>query len=314
VGSISVIFGGVRVFHVVRLILVYAYVSLVAGPLHRLCSASLFFCCVHAASVKVKAKKNLLTLWWRYIYIYEIIDIVSIRGCVAINCGFQIWWLGLLHAMVTITVELLLDNESLTGFLLVFGRSLVFYYSVWLTPANQLQMHKVTAGSEPSLSFLASDPAGTHGQMSSKNFVFFLSLFLPIVKGGDGLFPLYRLVFTYHTLFHLRLHSSPPPQGLSRKYTHCTHHSQNATQHLVLIYTGTSVSAGRINYVSFRDLMRNADRTHTWKIHLLLSAYPLPRQCVFIKTVAQQRSIPRCPQRSAAQQRAIFRLSGAMWQ
>jgi hypothetical protein len=40
-----------------------------------------------------------------------------------------------------------------------------------------------------------------------KTFVFFfLSLFLNIIKGGVGLFLLYRLMFTYHTLFHLRLH------------------------------------------------------------------------------------------------------------
>jgi hypothetical protein len=79
---------------------------------------------------------------------------------------------------------------------------------------------------------------------SVKTFAFlFPSLFLPLLKGGVGLF-LYRLVFTYHTLFHLSLHSFTSPQGLSRKCTHFTQHSQNTTQHLVLIYTEISVSAG----------------------------------------------------------------------
>jgi hypothetical protein len=79
-----------------------------------------------------------------------------------------------------------------------------------------------------------------------KTFVvfFLLSLFLPLVK--KGLVFLYRLVFTYHTLFRLRLHSFSSPQGLSRKFTHFTHHSQNKTQHLVLTYTGTSVRTLRL--------------------------------------------------------------------
>jgi hypothetical protein len=40
-------------------------------------------------------------------------------------------------------------------------------------------------------------------------------LFLPIVKGGVGSFLTYRLVFTYHTLFHLILHSFSPPPGIT---------------------------------------------------------------------------------------------------
>jgi hypothetical protein len=104
------------------------------------------------------------------------------------------------------------------------------------------QKQKLTSGNQPARSFLASSPAGTHGHISvqCQDLCVFLSLFLPIVKGGVGPFLLYRLVFTYHTLFHLRLHSS---QGLSRKYAQFTHHSENTTQHLVLIYTGTAVSA-----------------------------------------------------------------------
>jgi hypothetical protein len=44
-----------------------------------------------------------------------------------------------------------------------------------------------------------------------KTFVFFLPLLLPIVRAGVGLFLRYRLVFTYHTLFHLKLCSFFPP-------------------------------------------------------------------------------------------------------
>jgi hypothetical protein len=66
----------------------------------------------------------------------------------------------------------------------------------------------------PARSFLVSSPAGTHGHISVKCQdvrVFFLSLFLPTVKGGVGLFILYRLVFTYHTRLHLSLHSFSSP-------------------------------------------------------------------------------------------------------
>jgi hypothetical protein len=78
-----------------------------------------------------------------------------------------------------------------------------------------------------------------------KTFAFFLRC--SSFKLNEGLVILYRLVLIYHTLFHLRLNSfssSPPPQGLSRKYTHFTQHSQNTTQHLLLIYKGISVNAG----------------------------------------------------------------------
>jgi hypothetical protein len=82
------------------------------------------------------------------------------------------------------------------------------------------------------------------GPIMSRLLCFFLPLFLPIVKRKGCYFLLYRLVFTSHNLFHLSLHFFFL-QGLSRKYTHFTHHSQNTTEHLVLIYTGTSVIAGQ---------------------------------------------------------------------
>jgi hypothetical protein len=47
---------------------------------------------------------------------------------------------------------------------------------------------------------------------------FSLSLILLIDKGGVGLLNIYRLVFTYYNLLHLRLHSSFLSQGFSRIY------------------------------------------------------------------------------------------------
>jgi hypothetical protein len=52
----------------------------------------------------------------------------------------------------------------------------------------------------------------------SRSFFFFLPLILLIDKGGIGLF-IYRLVFTYYTLLHLRLHSFFFFQGVKVKVT-----------------------------------------------------------------------------------------------
>jgi hypothetical protein len=71
-----------------------------------------------------------------------------------------------------------------------------------------------------------------------KSFAIFSSLFLPVVKG--------KVVFLYIDWCSPTTPYStwgyiiclPPPQGLSRKYTHFRNHSQNTTQHLVLICKG----------------------------------------------------------------------------
>jgi hypothetical protein len=142
----------------------------------------------------------------------------------------------------------------------------------WIVPKKQ---QKLTAGNQPARSFLASNPAGTHAHRSvqCQDFCVFSLLFSPLVKGGGWSF-LYRLVFTYHTLFHLSLHSFTSPQGLSRKYTHFTHHSQNTTQHLVLIYTGTSVSAGLCSSLClnlFNLFNRQKRKSGTWTVGTPLS-------------------------------------------
>jgi hypothetical protein len=74
------------------------------------------------------------------------------------------------------------------------------------------QKQKLTAGNQPARSYLASGPAGTHGHIfvQCQDLCFFFSLILHIDKGGVGLFYIYRLVFTYYILLHLRLLFSPP--------------------------------------------------------------------------------------------------------
>jgi hypothetical protein len=74
----------------------------------------------------------------------------------------------------------------------------------------QKQKQKLTAGNQPACSILAPGPAGTLGlifvQCQDLCFVLFsLSLILLIEKGGVGLLYIYRMVFTYYTLRHLRL-------------------------------------------------------------------------------------------------------------
>jgi hypothetical protein len=100
---------------------------------------------------------------------------------------------------------------------LTWESAVLFSRSKWAVSRelSSMEKQKFTAGNQPARSFLASSPAGTHCHRSvqCQYFVFF-PLFLPIVKGGVGLFLLYRLVFTYHTLFHLRLHSFLPLRGL----------------------------------------------------------------------------------------------------
>jgi hypothetical protein len=78
------------------------------------------------------------------------------------------------------------------------------------------QKQKLAAGNQPARSLLASGPAGTHGHIfvqCQDLCFFFLSLILLIDKGRIGRFCIYRLVFTYYTLFHLRL-LFPPPRVL----------------------------------------------------------------------------------------------------
>jgi hypothetical protein len=75
---------------------------------------------------------------------------------------------------------------------------------------------KLTAGNQPARSNLASGPAGTHGQIfvQYQNLCFVFPFVDPLIdKGGVGLLYIYRMVFTYYTLLHLRL-LFPPLRGL----------------------------------------------------------------------------------------------------
>jgi hypothetical protein len=66
-------------------------------------------------------------------------------------------------------------------------------------------------------------------------------------------------------------------QGLRRKYTHFTHHSQNTTQHLVPIYTGISVSAGQYSSLCLnlfnRQKRQLSSRCLVMKVHILWLRY-----------------------------------------
>jgi hypothetical protein len=119
---------------------------------------------------------------------------------------------------------------------------------------------KFTAGNEPERSFLASSPFGTHGHRSVQCqglCVFSPSLFLPLVKGGVGLLFIYRLVFTYHTLFHLRLHSLSSPQGLSKNIhiSHTTHKIQPINSQLLLVspYVASGLTSQKTRSMSMNE-------------------------------------------------------------
>jgi hypothetical protein len=79
----------------------------------------------------------------------------------------------------------------------------------WTTPEAEAEVEaeaycRQTAGTlTPGIG-----PAGTHDHIfvQCQDLLFSFPMILLIDKGGVGLFYIYRLVFTYYTLLHLRLH------------------------------------------------------------------------------------------------------------
>jgi hypothetical protein len=107
--------------------------------------------------------------------------------------------------------------------------------------------------------------------LNVKTFVFSPSLILLIDKGAAGLF-LYRLVFTYYTLLHLKLHFSPPRVLVEYIYINLINYKQNITWHLVLIYTVTSVSAGLCSSLCLNVFNPQKRQLDTWTVVDLTAA------------------------------------------